>query len=126
MLVLRDSEDPEDLEKSRSLKLPVDRNFPALLRRSNEDGVNFKIYFEVLKQEVEYIGLQGLHCYWFIGFTLVYIAEYITIQQTLDIEERAALTVAQRFHAGEKKRADEIRMAEIQAEAEEKERADEL
>ena len=40
-------------------------------------------------------------------------------------EERAAWRVAQKFHA-EEKRADEIRMAEIAAEAEEKKRADEF
>ena len=51
----------------------------------------------------------------------------------MDREERAAWRVAQKFHAEEKKRADEIRMAEIQAEkradelqAEEKKGADEI
>ena len=75
-----------------------------------------------MKQEAEDIGLQGKD-----------IAEYVTRQQTLDREERAAWRVAQKFHAEEKKRADEIRMAEIQAEkradelqAEEKKRADEI
>ena len=68
---------------------------------------------QVLKQEAEDIGLQGKD-----------IAEYVTRQQALDREERAAWKVAQKFHAEEKKRADEIRMAEIQAEAEEKKRAD--
>ena len=77
---------------------------------------------QVLKQEAEDIGLQGKD-----------IAEYVTRQQTLDREKRAAWRVAQKFHAEEKKRADEIRMAEIQAEkradelqAEEKKRADEI
>ena len=65
---------------------------------------------QVLKQEAEDIGLQGKD-----------IAEYITRQQTLDREERAAWRVAQKFHA-EEKRADEIRISEIQAEK----RADEL
>ena len=68
-----------------------------------------------LKQEAEDISLQGKD-----------IAEFVTRQQTLDREERAAWRDAQKFHAEEKKRADEIRMAEIQAEAEEKKRADEL
>ena len=44
----------------------------------------------------------------------------------MDREERAAWRVAQKFHAEEKKRADEIRMAEIAAEAQEKNRADEI
>ena len=79
---------------------------------------------QVLKQEAEDIGLPGKD-----------IAEYVTRQQTLDREERAAWRVAQKFHAEEKKTADEIRMAEIQAEekkgadelqAEEKKKADEL
>ena len=70
---------------------------------------------QVLKQEAEEIGLQGKE-----------IAEYVTRQQNLDREERAAWRVAQKFHAEEKKRADEIRMAEIAAEAEEKKRADEI
>ena len=44
----------------------------------------------------------------------------------MDREERVAWRVAQKFHAEEKKRADEIRMAEIAAEAQEKNRADEI
>ena len=68
-----------------------------------------------MKQEAEDIGLQGKD-----------IAEYVTRQQNLDREERAAWRVAHKFHAEEKKRADEIRMAEIAAEAEEKKRADEI
>ena len=77
---------------------------------------------QVLKQEAEDIGLQGKD-----------IAEYVTRQQILDIEERAAWRVAQKFHEEAKKRADEIRMAEIQAEkradelqAEKEKRADEI
>ena len=70
---------------------------------------------QILKQEAEDISLQGND-----------IAEFVTRQQTLDREERAAWRDAQKFHAEEKKRADEIRMAEIQEEAEEKKRADEL
>ena len=61
---------------------------------------------QVLKQEAEDIGLQGKD-----------IAEYVTRQQTLDREERAAWREAQ-------KRQVEIRMAELQAE--DKKRADEL
>ena len=61
---------------------------------------------QVLKQEAEDIGLQGKD-----------IAEYVTRQQTLDREERAALREAQ-------KRQVEIRMAELQAE--DKKRADEI
>ena len=70
---------------------------------------------QVLKQEAEDIGLQGKD-----------ITEYVTRQQNFDREERAAWRVAQKFHAEENKRADEIRMAEIAAEAEEKKRADEI
>ena len=47
-------------------------------------------------------------------------------QQALDRQERADWRDAQKFYVEEKKRADEIRLAEIQAEAEEKKRADEL
>ena len=60
---------------------------------------------QVLKQEAEDIGLQGKD-----------IAEYVTRQQTLDREEKAAWREAQ-------KRLVEIRMAELQAE--DKKRADE-
>ena len=59
---------------------------------------------EVLKQEAEDIGLTGKDT-----------AEYVTRQQTLDREERAAWRDAQKLHEEEKRRADEIRMAEIQA-----------
>ena len=41
-------------------------------------------------------------------------------------QERAAWRDAQKFHAEEKKRADEIRIAEIEAEAEEKKKANEI
>ena len=61
---------------------------------------------QVLKQEAEDIGLQGKD-----------IAEYVTRQQNLDREERAAWREAQ-------KRQVEIRMAELHAE--DKKRADEL
>ena len=61
---------------------------------------------QVLKQEAEDIGLQGKD-----------IAEYVTRQQTLDREERAAWREAQ-------KRQVEIRMAELHAE--DKKRADEV
>ena len=61
---------------------------------------------QVLKEEAEDIGLQGKD-----------IAEYLTRQQTLDREERAAWREAQ-------KRQVEIQMAELQAE--DKKRADKL
>ena len=70
---------------------------------------------QVLKQEAEDIGLQGKD-----------IAEYVREQQALDRQERADWRDAQKFYVEEKKRADEIRLAEIQAEAEEKKRADEM
>ena len=82
--------------------------------RSNKDGANTKIdsSFEA-----------GSRKYWFGK----YIAEYVTRQQTLDRQVRADWRDAQEFYVEEKKRADEIRLAEIQAEAEaeEKKRADE-
>ena len=71
---------------------------------------------QVLKQEAEDIGLQGKD-----------IAEYVTRQQTLDREERAAWREAQKrqveirmaeLHAEDKKRADEIKMAQIEIEKE--------
>ena len=55
-----------------------------------------------------------------IGMTRKKVAEYIREQQTLDREERAAWRDAQKLHKEEKKRADEICMAEIEAEAEDK------
>ena len=57
---------------------------------------------QVLKQEAENIGLQGND-----------IAEYVTRQQALDREKTASWRFAQKFHAEEKKRADEIRMVEM-------------
>ena len=84
---------------------------------------------QVLKQEAEDIGLQGKD-----------IAEYVTRQQTLDREERAAWREAQKMQAQadielakiraeadraeadreaeEKKRVDEIRLAQIEIEKE--------
>ena len=59
-----------------------------------------------MKQEAEDIGLTGKD-----------VAEYVTIQQTLDSEERAAWREAQ-------KREVNIRMAELQVE--DKKRADEI
>ena len=53
------------------------------------------------------------------------IAQYVKEQQALDRQERADWRDAQKFYVEEKKRADEIRLAEIQAEEEEKKRADE-
>ena len=64
---------------------------------------------QVLKQEAEEIGLQGKDN-----------AEYVTRQQALYREERTAWRDAQKLHAEEKKRADEIRMAEIETEVEDK------
>ena len=68
---------------------------------------------QALKQEAEDEGLQRKDRP---------IAEYVTRRQTLDREERAAWSdaAAQKLHAEEKKRADEIVMAEIEAEAEDK------
>ena len=68
---------------------------------------------QVLKQEAEDIGLQGKD-----------IAEYVTRQQTLDREEWAAWREAQKrqveilmaeLHAEDKKRADEIQIAQFEA-----------
>ena len=98
-----------DLKESRSVKIPVDRSFPACSAEVTKMEPTLRST-QVLKQEAEDIGLQGKD-----------IAEYVTRQQNLDREERA-----QKFHAEEKKRADEIRMAEIAAETEEKKRADEI
>ena len=79
---------------------------------------------QVLKEEAEDIGLQGKD-----------IPEYVTRQQTLDREERAAWRDTQKrqtevrmaeLQAEDKKTADEIRIAEIEAQAEDKKRADEL
>ena len=70
---------------------------------------------QVLKQEAEDFGIQGKD-----------IAEYVKEQQALDRQERADWRDAQKFYVEEKKRADEIRLAEIQAEAEEKKRDDEI
>ena len=70
---------------------------------------------QVLKQEAEGIGLQGKD-----------IAKYVKEQQALDRQERADWRDAQKFYVEEKKRTDEIWLAEIQAEAEEKKRADEI
>ena len=61
---------------------------------------------QVLKQEAENIGLTGKE-----------VSEYVTEQQTLDREERAAWRDAQKFHAEEKKRADEIKIQIAQIEA---------
>ena len=95
-------------------KLPVDRIFQNCSEVTKMEPTLRST--QVLKQEAEDIGLQGK-----------YIAEYVTRQQTLDRQVRADLRDAQEFYVEEKKRADEIRLAEIQAEAEaeEKKRADE-
>ena len=74
---------------------------------------------QVLKQEAEDIGLQGKD-----------IAEYVTRQQTLDREERAAWREAQKMQAQADIELAKIRAeadrAEADREAEEKRRADEL
>ena len=74
---------------------------------------------QVLKQEAEDIGLQGKD-----------IAEYVTRQQTLDREERAAWREAQKMQAQADIELAKIRAeadrAEADREAEEKKRADEL
>ena len=69
---------------------------------------------QVLKQEAEDIGLQGKD-----------IAEYVTRQQTLDREERAAWREAQKMQAQADIELAKIR-AEADREAEEKKRADEI
>ena len=75
---------------------------------------------QVLRQEAEDIGLTGKD-----------FAEYVTRQQTLDREEKAAWRDAQKrevdirmaeLQAEDKKRADESHMAKIQAETEKKNR----
>ena len=74
---------------------------------------------QVLNQEVEDIGLQGKD-----------IAEYVTRQQTLDREERAAWREAQKMQAQADIESAKIRAeadrAEADREAEEKKRADEI
>ena len=65
---------------------------------------------QFLKQEAEDIGLQRKD-----------IAEYVTRQQTLNREERAAWREEQRMQA----QAD-VELAKVRAEAEEKRRADEI
>ena len=78
--MLRDSEDSEyfgeidleDLKESRSLKLPVDRSFPALFSRSNEDGASIKIHSSIEARS---------RIYWFTGKD---ITVYVIRQQTLD------------------------------------------
>ena len=85
--------------------MPVDRSFPALLKKSNEDGANIKIDSSFEEE-----------------------AEDVTRQKTLDREERTAWREAQ-------KRQVEMQMAELQAEdkkradelqAEDKKRSDEI
>ena len=65
---------------------------------------------QVLKQEAEEIGFEGKD-----------ILEYVKEQQKLDREERAAWREAQKMQA----QAD-VELAKIRAEAEEKRRADEI
>ena len=65
---------------------------------------------QVLKQEAEEIGFEGKD-----------ILEYVKEQQKLDREERAAWREAQKMQA-----QPDVELAKIQAEAEEKRRADEI
>ena len=103
--------------------MPEDRSFPPLLSRSNEDGAKLRST-QVLREETKDIGLQGKD-----------IAEYVTRQQTLDREERAVWRDTQKrqvkirmaeLQAEDRKRADDIRIAETEAHAEDKKRADEI
>ena len=89
-----------DLEESRNLKIPVDRSFPALFSRSNEDQLRSA---QVLKQEAEDLGFERKE-----------ILDYVKEQQKLYREERAEwrkIRMAE-LQAEDKKRADEIHMAE--------------
>ena len=72
---------------------------------------------QVLKQEAEDICLQGKD-----------IVEYVTRQQTLDREERAAWRDTQKRQAEDKKMQAqaEVEVAKVRAEAEEKRRAYEI
>ena len=72
---------------------------------------------QVLKEEAEDIGLQGKD-----------IVEYVKPQQTMDREERAAWRDTQKRQAGETKMQAqaEVDLAMVRAEAEEKRRADEI
>ena len=81
--ILKKQTDLEDLEESRSLKLPVDRSFQAMFSRSNEDGASIKMNSS-FDQEAENIGLQRKD-----------IAKYVTKQQISDREVRAAWRDAQ-------------------------------
>ena len=68
---------------------------------------------QVLKEEAEDIGLQGKE-----------ISEYVTRQQTLDKEERAAWKDTQKRQTEDKKMQAhaEVELAKVRAEAEEKRR----
>ena len=71
---------------------------------------------QVLKQEAEDLGFDGKE-----------ILDYVKEQQKLDREERAEwrkIRIAE-LQGEDKKRADEIRKAQIEAEVEDKKRADE-
>ena len=80
---------------------------------------------QVRKQEAEELGYQGKE-----------VADYVKQEEALDREDRAAWRGTQTMQAdlelaklraeAEEKRADEILMAEIQAEAEKKKRADKI
>ena len=81
------------------------RSFEVFISRINEDVANIEIdsSFEA--------GSRRYRLQW------KDIAEYVTSQQTSDREERAAWRDAQKMkeQAEEKKRADELRMAEIES-----------
>ena len=72
---------------------------------------------QVLKEEAEDIGLTGKE-----------VAEYVREQQTWDREERAAWRDTQKRQAEDKKMQAqvEVELAKVQAEAEERRRADEI
>ena len=83
-LILRDSEDPKDLEESRSLNyqwIEVFQHCSAELTKMEPTLRSAQI----LKQEAEDIGLQGKD-----------IAQYVTEKQALDREEMEAWREAQK------------------------------
>ena len=82
----------------------MDRSFLALFSRNNENGANIKISSSIEAGSRRYEGN--------IGYEGKEIMEYVKEQQKFDREERAAWT--------------NIRMTELQTEAEEKRRADEI
>ena len=91
------SQDLDDFDGFRSLKLPVDRSFPAFLSRNSKDGASFKISSSF---EAEKIGHEGQE-----------VLEYVKKHQALDREERAAWKDAQNMQT----EAD-VELAKIRAE----------